>query len=327
VGPYFALIPEIAWSQGDRLRLSQLMQLASLPLLALLSAWGVGLDLGRRAGVSATVSVQWLVVGLSLLALLLCLAPIFAVNEGRHARGTRSELAFLPALRATLRNRPYMTYLLAQIFFVLGINLVQPLFPYLATVALGRSEGFTLWFTAAAGAGIALGFALQRPVVARFGPKRVMMGCIGLAALAVAALGLLRPDVPGGPHDRANLLLCFGGFFAFGVPAAGLMVLPHVLISQLIDEDERRTGATRAAMFFGVQGLLTKWVYGLSTWCLAFLLARYGNSPEEPLGVLLVGPVAAVLCLLSLCLYAFYPEARVLAGARREPPAPDPAAG
>jgi hypothetical protein len=80
-------------------------------------------------------------------------------------------------------------------------------------------------------------------------------------------------------------------------------------------------------MFFGVQGLLTKWVYGLSTWCLAFLLARYGNSPEEPLGVLLVGPVAAVLCLLSLCLYAFYPEARVLAGARREPPAPDPAAG
>jgi GPH family glycoside/pentoside/hexuronide:cation symporter len=105
------------------------------------------------------------------------------------------------------------------------------------------------------------------------------------------------------------------------------MVLPHVLISQLIDEDERRTGATRAAMFFGVQGLLTKWVYGLSTWCLAFLLARYGNSPEEPLGVLLVGPVAAVLCLLSLCLYAFYPEARVLAGARREPPAPDPAAG
>lgn len=316
VGPYFALIPEIAWDQSERLRLSQWMQVASLPLLALLSAWGVGLDLGRRAGLTATFSLQVLVVGLSVLALLLCLMPIVAVNEGRHARGTRSELPFLPALRATLRNRPFMLYLLAQVFFVMGINLVQPVFPYVATVVLGRSEGFTLWFTASAGAGIALGFALQRPLVARFGPKRVMMGCIGLAALAVAALGLLRPDVPGGPHDGANLLLCFTAFGLFGVPAAGLMALPHVLISQLIDEDAQRTGATRAAMFFGVQGLLTKWVYGLSTWCLTFLLVRYGNSPDEPLGVLLVGPVSGVFCLLGLVLYALYPEARVLAGAR-----------
>jgi GPH family glycoside/pentoside/hexuronide:cation symporter len=137
-----------------------------------------------------------------------------------------------------------------------------------------------------------------------------MMGCVGLMALSVALIGLLEPEVPGGPRDRLNLVLCFGALALFGVPAAGLMVLPHVLIGQLIDEDERRTGASRAAMFFGVQGFLTKWVYGVSIWIFTWLLARFGNSPEEPWGIILVGPVAALFALLALVLYAFYPERR-----------------
>jgi GPH family glycoside/pentoside/hexuronide:cation symporter len=310
VAPYYALMPEIARSQRERVRLSQVMSFASLPVLGVFSAWGVSLDLGAAAGLTPTESVRWLVIALSASAVAFCLGPILAVDEGRHTRATRSELPFRQALLATLRNRPFLTYLGAQIFFVLGLNLVQPAFPYLATVVLGRSEGFTLWFAAGAGVGVAVGFALQRALVERLGPKRVMMGCVGLMALSVALIGLLEPEVPGGPRDRLNLVLCFGALALFGVPAAGLMVLPHVLIGQLIDEDERRTGASRAAMFFGVQGFLTKWVYGVSIWIFTWLLARFGNSPEEPWGVILVGPVAALFALLALVLYAFYPERR-----------------
>lgn len=312
VAPYFALIPEVAWSQAERLRLSQTMQLVALPVLAVFTAWGVGLDLGREAGLSATASVRTVVVSGSVLALLLALGPILAVDEGRHARGSRSELPFRDALLATLRNRPYLLYLLGQIFFVMGVNILQPVFPYLATVVLGRSEGFTVYFLASSGVGIALGFLLQRPLVARFGPKRVMMGCIALAAVAVSALGWLEPAAPGSPRDAVNLLVCFAALGLFGIPVAGLMALPHVLVSQLIDADERRTGASRAAMFYGVQGLLTKWVYGLATWTFTFLLARYGNSPEQPWGVVAVGPVAGLLCLASLCFFALYPERAVL---------------
>ena len=70
-------------------------------------------------------------------------------------------------------------------------------------------------------------------------------------------------------------------------------------------------------MFFGVQGFLTKWVYGLSLWVLTFLLSRFGNSPEEPLGVILVGPVAGVACLLAALFFARYPEAELLAEVER----------
>ena len=68
-------------------------------------------------------------------------------------------------------------------------------------------------------------------------------------------------------------------------------------------------------MYFGIQGFLTKWVYGLSAAILAFLFARFGNSPEEPLGVLLVGPVGGAACLVAAGLFALYPERAVKAEA------------
>jgi GPH family glycoside/pentoside/hexuronide:cation symporter len=323
VAPYLALIPEVAWDQRERVRLTQWMSFSSLPILGVLTAWGVGLDLGRAAGLSPDVSFRTIVVGLSLLSLLLCLGPIVAVDETRHTRGDRSEFPFRQALLATLRNRPFLLYLLANAFFIVAINLIQPALPYLATVVLGRSEGFTLWLTLATAAGVAVGFAFQRPTIARFGPKRVMMGCVAVMALALAPLGLLTPALPGAPGDLHNLALCFAAIGLFGVPAAGFLVLPHILIGQLIDRDARRTGASRAAMFYGVQGLATKWVFGLATWLLTFLLARYGNSPDEPSGVLLIGPVAAAFAAASALLFALYPERQVLDPPK--PPDPGPA--
>jgi Na+/melibiose symporter-like transporter len=89
------------------------------------------------------------------------------------------------------------------------------------------------------------------------------------------------------------------------------MILPTVILGQLIDLDEANTGANRAAMYYGVQGLFTKWVYAASAAILSFLLSAYGRSAAEPLGVLLIGPVAGGLCLVGAILYLFYPEKAV----------------
>jgi hypothetical protein len=66
-------------------------------------------------------------------------------------------------------------------------------------------------------------------------------------------------------------------------------------------------------MYFGAQGLLTKWVYGGATALLSWLFVTFGNSSVRPTGVLLVGPIAGALCLASAVAYAFYPERKVLA--------------
>jgi hypothetical protein len=43
---------------------------------------------------------------------------------------------------------------------------------------------------------------------------------------------------------------------------------------------------------------------------IAFLFARFGKSPAEPLGVLLIGPIAGVAALLSALIFFRFPSGR-----------------
>ncbi len=322
VAPYLALIPELAWSLDERVRLSRILALTAFPALSFSMFWPAGIDLGRAIGLDVAAAVRWIAVLASALALALCVAPILAVDERRFARTRPTDLSLREALVATLRNRPFLVYLGAQLFFIFAVNLLRPVAPYFATVILGRSESFAALMSLGTFAGIVAGLALMARMVGRAGPKRSMLLCLGLFSLAMAPLGLLQADVPGGPHDRANLIVGFSAVGVMGFAIAGFMVLPHVFISQLVDYDERLTGSHRAAMYFGVQGLATKWMYGVGAGAFTFLLARFGNSPAEPRGVLLVGPVAALACLLACGLYALYPERRIVAATQPCGPGP-----
>ena len=318
VAPYLALIPEIARTQSERVRLARLLAMVGFPIgVGFGTLWTLGYDYALATGMAPADALRSVVIVGSLLAALLCAAPILAIDERRFARTQPSDLPLARAFAATLRNRPFRIYLAGQVALMFGVNLVQPALPYVATVVLGRDEAFAAQLGIATFAGILIGLPLAVPVVERIGARRSMSLTIVGFGVAVLLLGLLRPDVPGGPRDALNLALAFAASALLGPPVAGLLVVPHVLLSQLIDEDALRTGANRAAMFFGVQGFLTKWVYGASLWLMTFLLSRFGNSPEDATGVLLIGPVAGAACLAAAVLFARYPEARLLEAARR----------
>jgi Na+/melibiose symporter-like transporter len=125
---------------------------------------------------------------------------------------------------------------------------------------------------------------------------------------------LPRSAVPGGPHDSWNLTVAFVALGAMGLPMAGVSVLPNVLLGQLIDDDARRTGTNRSAVFLGVVRAFDKWAHGLAAAVIAFLFARFGKAPAEPLGVLLVGPIGGVAGLLSALLFTRFPNVRAAGG-------------
>lgn len=325
VGPYLALLPEIAAGEHERVRLATLMAIVGVVIVGLYaSGWLAGVEAGRRwLGLDTEQSLRIVVVASSVVALALCFGPIVAIDERRLVR-TAAALPMRTAIATTLRNRPFLVYLGAQILFVFGITMIGPMGPYYAIAIAGREEGFAALLALAPGPGVFLGFWLIGHVSRRFGPKRTLVTCAATLGVLFSLQGLLVPDVPGGPHDRRNLFILFGVGALWGVPAAGFMVLPHVVLGQLIDLDAARTRAHRAAMYFGAQGLLTKWVYGLSTALLSWLFIAFGNSSDRATGVLLVGPIAGASCLASACVYALYPERRVLAervALEREDPA------
>jgi GPH family glycoside/pentoside/hexuronide:cation symporter len=98
-----------------------------------------------------------------------------------------------------------------------------------------------------------------------------------------------------------------GVMVALGPAVGALLVLGRVLIADVIDEDEKRTGLRREAMYFGMQGLLTKVSFGVGPLLATQLFAWFGNTADEPLGILLCGPVAGVLALLGWAAFRRYP--------------------
>jgi len=313
VGPYLALLPEIARSEADRVGLSRMFAIVGLPVLVLLGpAWQLFVGWARDAGVGSEPALRIAVLALCGAAFVLCLAPILSVDERRLPNAAPDDLSLGRAIALTVRNRPFVLYLFAQIFFILGVTMAQPLLPYLAEVVLGRGLGFASFLGLLNIPLGIVGFVFAQRIIGGLGPKRTIVASVATLGVLLCVLGLLDPDVPGGPRDASNLFIVCGVLLGMGPALAVFLIVPHVIIGQLIDRDEAQTGANRSAMYFGAQGLFTKWAYAASATVMSFLFVQYGNSRSDPEGVLLVGPVAGALCLVAAGLYALYPERQVI---------------
>jgi GPH family glycoside/pentoside/hexuronide:cation symporter len=137
-------------------------------------------------------------------------------------------------------------------------------------------------------------------VVVAAGKKRTFAAALlGMALLfsAIPALALV-------PRPVAVYLAVM---VALGPAVGAVLVLGRVLIADVIDEDEKRTGLRREAMYFGMQGLLTKVSFGVGPLVATLLFAVFGNTADAPLGILLCGPAAGLLALLGWWAFRTYP--------------------
>jgi Na+/melibiose symporter-like transporter len=255
--------------------------------------------------------MRTIVIILALVALVLCSIPLFAIDEKRFTERAEPErLPLRESLASLLANRPFRIFLGAHLLFASAASLIFPVLPYMATVLLGRSEGFAFELSASLGLMIALGYAIVPRLLRHLRPKKILLISFSVYAIAAAALGMLVPSAPGEPRDALNLAIAFVSLGFIGLAIAGVSLLPNVLVGQLIDEDEARSGANRSALFLGVMRAFDKWAFGLSSAMIAFLFARFGNGPDNPLGVQLVGPIAAAFGLGAALMLTRFPEQR-----------------
>ncbi len=318
--PHAALVPEIGRDDEDRARLSRVIALAAFPVGGLLMAWPRGIDWGHAAGLDAADSIRCIVVVLAVSGFMLCAAPIFALDEHRFANSAPSDLSFREALSSALRNHAFRVFLSAHVLFSLATSLIFPALPYIATVLLGRNEGFAFELAASLAVMLGFGYVVMPRLVRYTDSKRLMIGCFALFAVASAALGLIRPDAAEGPSDAWNLSVVFVALGAMGLPLAGMSIMPNVLLGQIIDRDAESTGVNHSAVYLGLVQAFDKWAYGLGAAVIAFLFASFGKSPAEPNGVLLIGPFAGVFGLFSAVLFAYFPRIEPVGEEAEAPP-------
>lgn len=308
-GPYEALLPEVARSSQERVALSaQKVYFGAAGAGVVFLAGGV---LVSRAGFGTMGAVM------ALLALASRLAPVAAL-WGRPPPGEASARpGFGYALRETLRNDQFLAYMPAFVLFTAAQTMLTQLFPYFVDVVL-RDVAIDLPFSAHrledTGEKVSFVTALfflpllasvaLMSRVARARGKRWTYGASMLATGLAFPLMFFVGFIPGVPNLVETLFL-----LGLAGPMAALFVFPNALLADITDDDERRTGMRREAIYYGTQATLQKAGLGLAAGLFAALLALFGKTAEDPLGIRLVGPAAGVLTLAGW--YVFHRRYRL----------------
>jgi GPH family glycoside/pentoside/hexuronide:cation symporter len=305
VAPYLALLPEIARGPELRTRISTWM--TAFQVLVTIS---VNLALGRVVaamhGGGDVLGIRFengfepqaLVAGA--LSITFLWAAIASVRERPAEENAPPHLDFRSAITESLRNPAFLPLVVPLAVFLIGTNVMITAVPYMSRALLHATEAEASLGVAMVYGAALLGLPLVVRLVPRVGKKRVYAG----ALLGLGAGFCAMPLVAVSPWPTPTYL---GIMALLGLPVGALMVLARVLISDVADHDEERTGLRREAMYFGMQGLLTKVSFGLGPLLATQLFALFGNTAERPLGVLLCGPVAGVLAFAGWRVFRRYP--------------------
>lgn len=330
VGPYYALLPEIARSTKERVRLSTVMALF-IAVGTLGAAAGVGwvqseypdgLDL---FGIHLASGIQYFALISAIITLASFVMLPLVIRETPQVASKQVQDGLFKSLGIAFANPAFRAFLGLSVFVQLGMLVFVTGLPYLVTTVLeapgmviglgplhftvpfeerivppGAGEGWTGTLQ-----GILFGIALLcLPLVNwvsnKWGKNRVMIiaGWSFAAALFAVPACVLLPD---------PTVAVIGLVVVLAFPVSCGLVLVNAIAADVVDYDEERTGVRREGVYAGASALVAKTAQGLGPAIVVMLLAQFGDTRGEPLGILLVGPVGGALLVLGMVIFMTTP--------------------
>jgi len=210
------------------------------------------------------------------------------------------------ALKATLKNRSFLSFVFANLFVQYTFTIILATIPFFAKYVLNaRPEEIALILAAAFLTAIPMLF-VWRFLTVKFGAKRCFMASMLVLAFFLVPLFYLK---------SFGLVLLNSALIGCGL--AGFILIADVIISDVIDEDEVNTGSRREGMFFGMNAFITRFAIGLEALSMSVVFIYSGYNPyvftqgrefQSGLRLLIAGLPILALALGALAIL-FYPLA------------------
>jgi len=239
---------------------------------------------------------------------LLIIATTLKVKERPEFTQVDEPLPMGQALKLTFSNKAFLILVASNFMSILMQALLLGSIFYLADYVL--QAGNVMVVLAALFIPLIIGVPLTTLIRGRFGVVRAQQ-----ILLVIAGLGLIAiPFVP-----DALILPCI---ILAGFGLSGPQTLTNILIAQVADEDEVRSGVRREGAFFGINALLTKPAQSVALVLIAQILAtakfvtRESNQGviflDQPEGAIfgiktLVGLISGIAMLLGALILVWYP--------------------
>jgi glycoside/pentoside/hexuronide:cation symporter, GPH family len=293
---YYGLLPEMFDNYRERTDVAAKMNIfqtvalvlgaALPPMLASLLGWG------SMAAILAAISVIAIYVGYPFLF-------------ERPDLKTDTGFPFGVALKATFLNRSYLTAAGAQAMRFFSTGMLQMGILFYLKYSLKVDAGLT---TVILGIAFLVAMISLYPwrnwVANKLDSRRTLM-----LANAVMIVGIIPMAF------SPNIIFTYITAVIVGIGLGGLVLIGDVIMTEVVDEDEVKTGHQRAGMFFGMSGLLitlsgllVSTVFGLMMPAFGYdtLLEVQPQSVELGFRLFLAGPTT-IGFLLAIFLLWLYP--------------------
>ncbi len=301
--PYISLFPEMYEDIADRTEVSMYRQVAAMvgSVLAMATTPVIADALSGRFGrlggwTGAGVILGLVGSGAFLISLL--------GSKERKEFSLEEALPFFEAFRTTFTNRTFLAFIGANLMICYIWSWLSAMVPFFTKYIIEAEEKQAGFLFLAMFVTSMLLYPLWRRVALRRGSK----GTLAVAVPLFVAFLLLVLVVRNLSQALVMMLL-------LGAANSGITLIREVVLSDVIDEDELRTGRRREGNYFGVNAFIERFamvLVGGST-ALVLSLSGYtpGVTPQPPSTVLglRIGMVGLPLLALGIFLAAlrFYP--------------------
>jgi len=226
---------------------------------------------------------------------------------GSHERKESSAEQPLPlaaAFRETFTNRSFLTFAGANLMICYIWSWLSAMAPFFIKYVLGApGEQVSLVLAGMFITSMAF-YPLWRKVALRLGAKGTLSAAVTLFVTFLLLVLVVR-----------NLVQAFVMMLLVGAANSGITLVRDIVLSDVIDEDELRTGQRREGSYFGVNAFVERLVMVLIGGSSSLVLAMSGYSsqlatqpPSVALGIRLgMGLLPAVALGVFLLMFRFYP--------------------
>jgi glycoside/pentoside/hexuronide:cation symporter, GPH family len=303
--PYYALLPELAPGAEDKVRLATWQSVGYVFGIAIASNAFNLTDLIQHSFhiTERITALQYAVFILAALGAVFLSVTVFAIDERKYCVAQPSSVPLRKALTATLSNRNFLLFIVADFSYFISITIITSGLLYFVTVLLGLKEtlGNTLMITM-----VLVSFVFY-PIVnilaKKFGKKIIVI--FSLMLLSIIFLGIYFLGKGNLDHELQIYLLI--GFAA--IPLATLNILPNALLAEIIEKDSRETGTNKEAIYFAVRYFFVKIAQTFGIALFAMFLA-FGKDKGNDAGIRLNGILGFALCLLAAVIFSRFKEER-----------------
>jgi glycoside/pentoside/hexuronide:cation symporter, GPH family len=293
VGPYEALLPEIAGTSEERMGVQAVK--------VYLGVGGTALGLIGSDYLVHHVGFKAMAVSIAGFALVCQYVMIGGIWKRAKMSHVPVRMGFREALGATFRNRSFRILLPTIVLFALAFQLLQTDIPFYIHAVVGRHS----WLSARILLAVAIAAAIACvPLFIRLAKRTSKRRAYRISMLAAAAtfplLGIAG-IIPGIPAAAQILVACA----LIGAPIGAHFLFPVPLTADVIDEDSTETHQRREATYLGASSFVERTATAVAPLVIV-LLRLFGDTSGHTLGVRLAGPVGGALILAAYLLFRAY---------------------